>query len=79
LGGWSVSYFVILYQLQPLFSNKIYDRMLSFTEIERVVEKKVVAFFFKIFLDNRLEGLRKIAEHLRTARARDLCSYLALP
>jgi len=78
LDGWSVSYLAILYKLHALFSNKIYDRMLSFTEIERVVEEKVVAYF-KTFLYSRLEGLRKIAKHLSTARVPDLCSYLTLP
>ena len=74
---WSVRYVAILYQLQQLFSNDIYDRMFAFPEIERVVEEIVVASF-KIFLDNRLEGLRKIAKHLRPARITDLRSYLAL-
>jgi hypothetical protein len=67
-----------MYQLQPLFSNKIYDRMLSFSEIERVVEEKVVASF-KIFFDNRLEGLRKIAKHLRTVRVRICVRTLHFP
>jgi hypothetical protein len=56
----------------------MYDRLLSFTEIERVAEEKVVVCF-KIFLDNLLERLRKIAKRLGTARVPDLCSYLALP
>jgi hypothetical protein len=43
LDGLSVGYLAILYQLQPLFSNEICDRMLSFTEIERAAEEKVVA------------------------------------
>jgi len=52
--------------------------MLSFTEIEREVEKKVVACF-KIFLDNSLEGLRKMAKHLRTVRVRIYVRTLHFP
>lgn len=78
MDGWSVGYLAILYKLQPLLNNGMYDRLLSFTEIERVAEEKVVVCF-KIFLDNLLERLRKIAKRLGTARVPDLCSYLALP
>jgi hypothetical protein len=78
LDGWSLGYLAILYQLQLLFRNEIYDRMLFFTEIERIVEEKDVTCF-KIFPDTRLEGLRKIVKHLKTARVPYLCSYLELP
>jgi hypothetical protein len=52
--------------------------MLAFPEIERAWEEEVVACF-KVFLDSRLQGLRKITRNLRIAVVLNLYSYLALP
>lgn len=61
-GGWFFSYLMVLYQPQSL-SNRDWEEMIKYNEVQRPGEEMVVAYF-KVQSCDCLKGLRKTTKQL---------------